>query len=216
MLFCKRGTAFHGPIIYKPRFFKLILTFLSCSTVCIVQPVVALINFFEYMTTVDVIILILLVVGIVRGVLTGGIKQVLSFVGVVLGLLLAVSLSEPVSKKLVELNWSPEGLAPALSFIIIFFLVQGLVLIVTHFLKSVLEKIKLGGLDKALGGIMGGGKAILVISLILFLVRFIGIPGEEQRDSSFFYDIIYPITPATWDFVVGNAPELSDFDSVDD
>lgn len=180
------------------------------------QRFVALINFFENMTTVDVIIVILLIVGVVRGVLTGGIKQVLSFAGVVLGLLLAVSLSDPISKKLVEMNWSPEGLAPALAFVVIFFTVQGLVLVVTHFLKSVLEKIKLGALDKALGGIMGGGKAVLVISLILFLVRFIGIPGEEQRESSIFYDVIYPITPATWDFVVGNAPELSDLDSVDD
>ena len=143
---------------------------------------------------------------------TGGIKQVLSFAGVVLGLLLAVSLSDWMSQQLVELNWAPEALAPALSFVIIFFIVQGLVLLVSHFLKSALESIKLGGLDKALGGIMGGGKAILVISLILFLVRFIGIPGEEQRESSLFYEIVYPILPTTWDYIVGNAPGLSDTD----
>ena len=164
------------------------------------------------MTTVDVIVLILFLVGIVRGILTGGIKQVLSLVGVIAGLLLAVSLSNWLSAHLVNLGWSPEQLAPALSFVIIFFSVQAIVLLATYLLKSALEAIKLGALDKTLGGIMGGGKAILVISLILFLVRFIGLPEEEQREKSLFYDIVYPIMPAAWDFIVGNAPDLNDVD----
>lgn len=162
------------------------------------------------MVPIDILILALLVIGVVRGIFTGGIKQVLSIVGVIAGLLLAISLSEPFSNLLVRQNWVSETLAPAVSFVVIFFLVQVVVLAVTYVLRSALEKIKLGGLDKALGGIVGGGKAILVISLVLFLIRFLGIPNEEHRENSLFYEVVYPIMPATWNFIVGKAPEVSD------
>ncbi|MBX2819265.1 MAG: CvpA family protein, partial [Rhodothermaceae bacterium] len=111
------------------------------------------------MAPIDILILALFVIGVIRGIFTGGIKQVLSIVGVIAGLLLAISLSEPFSNLLVRQNWVSETLAPAVSFVVIFFLVQVVVLAVTYVLRSALEKIKLGGLDKALGGIVGGGKA---------------------------------------------------------
>ena len=161
------------------------------------------------MVPIDFVILIVLVIGVVRGVFTGGIKQVLSIAGVIVGLLLAVSLSQPLSNILIERNWATEALAPALSFIIVFFAIQGVVLLVSYLLRSALEKIKLGALDKIVGGIIGGGKAVLIVSLLLFLIRFVGIPGEDQRESSLFYDIVYPIMPATWDFIVGQAPDVS-------
>ena len=162
------------------------------------------------MVPIDFVIITILVIGVVRGFFTGGIKQVLSVAGVILGLLFAVSLSKPLGDQLVKINWSTESLAPAISFVVIFFVVQLIILLLTYFLRSVLEKIKLGALDKVLGGILGGGKAILVVSLLLFLIRFVGIPNEEQRERSLFYDIVYPIMPATWDFVVGQAPEISE------
>jgi len=162
------------------------------------------------MVPIDILMLALLVIGVIRGIFTGGIKQILSIVGVIAGLLLAVSLSEPFSNQLVRQNWVSETLAPAVAFVVIFFLVQVAVLAATYVLRSALEKIKLGGLDKALGGIVGGGKAILVISLVLFLIRFVGIPSEEHRENSVFYEVVYPIMPATWNFIVGKAPEVSD------
>ena len=162
------------------------------------------------MVPIDFVILVILVIGIVRGVMTGGIKQILSIAGVILGLLLAVSLSQPLGNQLVEINWATEALAPAIAFVIIFFVVQAVVWVAAYFLRSVLEKIKLGALDKLFGGLVGGGKAILVVSLLLFLIRFIGVPAQEQRESSLFYDVVYPIMPATWNFIVGQAPDISD------
>ena len=162
------------------------------------------------MVVIDFVMLALISVGIARGAMTGGIKQLLSFAGVVVALLLAAPLSDIASGQLLKHTKIAEEFVPILSFLVIFAVIQIGAYFLARLLETFLKAIKLGVIDKFLGGFVGAFKAVLVIGIILFTVRFIGIPAKETRESSLFYESVYSIVPAVWEFLVGAAPEASE------
>ena len=162
------------------------------------------------MVTIDFVMLVLITLGTVRGAMTGGINQLLSLAGIIVALLLAAPLSGLVSEQLIKHTDIAEEFIPILSFLVIFGLIQVGAYFLAELIEALLKAVKLGVIDKFLGGFVGAFKAVLLIGIILFAVRFIGIPGKETREASFFYNSIYNIVPATWDFIVGNAPRASE------
>ena len=163
------------------------------------------------MNTIDLIIVVAVIFGLFRGFTTGGIRQVLSFAGIFVALVVAARSTEGLGGFLVERGVS-ETLAPILAFAIVFFVIQLIAYGLARLLKSFLKAIKLGILDGVLGAGIGGFKAVLVISLVLFGARYIGLPNKEARDGSLFYETVYSILPATWNFVAGRIPRIQDLE----
>lgn len=160
------------------------------------------------MHTIDLIILVGVLIGLVRGVMTGGIRQVLSFAGIFLAFIIAAKTTDSLGSSLAEGLGVPESMAPIIGFALVFLLVQGIAYGIARMLEKFLKAIKLGALDKVLGGGIGVFKSALVISLVLFLGNYVGIPNQETRDSSVFYRTVYPVLPATWEFVTGRLPKI--------
>ncbi len=162
------------------------------------------------MHTIDLIILVVVLIGLVRGIMTGGIRQVLSFVGIFLAFIVAARTSDGLGRTLAEGLGVGESLAPIIGFALIFLIIQGVAYGLARMLEKFLETIKLGALDKILGGGIGVFKAALVVSLVLFLGGYVGIPNKETREASVFYKTVYPIMPATWEFVTGRLPKMKE------
>lgn len=160
------------------------------------------------MNTLDLIILVVVLVGLVRGLSTGGIKQVLSLAGVVIAFIGAARLSTAFGDGIAGAIGVSDRLAPIVSFVIVFFAIQLAAFGLARLLETFLKTLKLGFLNNIAGAALGGFKAVLVVSLVLFLARFVGIPGQEVEEESLLYGVVSPILPATWKFVAGRVPDV--------
>ena len=158
------------------------------------------------MNTIDLVILVVVLIGLVRGLMTGGIKQVLSFAGIVIAFLIAAKTTAPVGDFLSDVFNMSERLAPIVAFAVVFLIIQGVAHGLARLLVKFLKTIKLGVLDKVLGGGIGALKATLVFSLVLMLGGYVGLPDEETREDSMFYNTVHQVLPATWEFVTGKLP----------
>ncbi len=72
------------------------------------------------MNTLDIIILIIGLVGLVRGLMRGLVKQVAKLAGIVIGLLAAFQLYPSFGNKLSSIVTAPPMVVSILSFIIVF------------------------------------------------------------------------------------------------
>ena len=164
------------------------------------------------MSVIDFVIMLVLGLGVARGIMAGGIDQVISLVSVIISLSVVGSFWRDVEKILSNIDGIPDQFLPLVSILVVFLIVQLIFFVLAMILKSAIKKLKLNFLDKTLGGIVGGIKAVLVVSLVLFAVRFVNLPDEGTRQQSMFYDVIYPIMPAAIDLVMDNAPDMSEID----
>ncbi len=160
------------------------------------------------MNSVDLVVVIIVSIGIGRGVSTGGIRQLLSLVGIVLAVLVAVRGTGSMSEQVSSLLGISNAFGLVVTFVTIFVFIQLAAYLLERILVSFLKTLNLNILNRVLGGFMGGFKALLFVSLLFFLMRFFGLPNEDTRDQSLFYESIYPILPATWEFVVGRVPNI--------
>ena len=167
---------------------------------------------YSRMNTIDLITLIVVIFGLFRGYTTGGIRQILSFAGIFIALIIAARSTESLGGMLAERWGLSEALAPVVAFALVFFVIQLVAYGVARLLKSALKAVKLGALDNVLGAGIGGFKALLVVSLVLFGARYLGLPSKDMRDQSALYNTVYAILPATWNFVAGNIPKIQDLE----
>ncbi len=159
------------------------------------------------LTPLDWFMLVLIGLGMVRGFATGGVRQVASIVGFVLALVVGISAMEPVGKLVVtSLSLSPR-VGPLVGFMLVFLAVQVGVWLAIRATEALLGAIKLSLLNRLLGALVGGFKAVLLLSLLFLVLRVFDLPGPAARRASPLYEPVAAVVPATWDFVVARAPE---------
>ncbi len=108
------------------------------------------------MSTLDWILTILLLVGALRGLRAGAIKQLVSLVGIIVGLILAkmfyMALGEVLSPHLGD----NVSLANGVAFVAIWVLVPAVLGLIAELVTTVLDKILIvGTLNKLLGALFG-------------------------------------------------------------
>lgn len=122
------------------------------------------------MTTLDIILLSLLIPSIVSGIFKGFIKQVLGIASLVLGAWLSGKFNVPVSEWLTGILEPDE---PRVVAIISYVLIFTVTIIVLNILSGLLTKLfsaaALGGLNRLLGAVFGAFKAFLIICLAVWL-----------------------------------------------
>lgn len=156
----------------------------------------------------DLFILLALAIGLVIGLRSGLIKQAASFIGFLLAILAAVRLMEPVGATAVESLGISESIGPLVGFVLVFLLVQAVVLIVVKLAETVIGVLKLTFVNRALGGLLGVGKAALVLSVLFLVGSYLGVPGSSAKDQSALYEPVARVLPQAWDFVAQRLPQL--------
>ncbi len=125
------------------------------------------------MNWLDIIILVGLVVPAFIGLRRGLIKSVLSLAGLIIGVILAGNLYQPVSKLFAFIH--NEDVAHIVAFILILVLVMVLAAVLARLLKSVAKIVMLGWVDHVGGAVFGfllG--AILWGAILATCVKFFG------------------------------------------
>ncbi|MDR3123540.1 MAG: CvpA family protein [Treponema sp.] len=148
------------------------------------------------MAVIDIMFLALIVLLIIRCGLRGLIKEVMSMASVALGLFAAVSFYRQgaafVRTKILEdVAALPELIAFVSLLAIVFFAVK----ILEHILQDIISRIRLGGLDRALGLVFGLLEGLILARLILFALSIQPLFNPEALlEHSFFAKVLVPLT----------------------
>lgn len=146
------------------------------------------------MTTIDIIILIAIGAGAIRGFMKGFIRQLTSILGLIVGLLAAKALYASLAEKLCPAVTDSMTVAQVLSFIVIWIAVPLIFTVVASVLTKAMEVISLGWLNRFLGAGLGALKFLLLASLLICVIEFIDsdnhLINKTKKDASVLY---YPI-----------------------
>ena len=171
------------------------------------------------MNTLDIVILVLFVPGIIRGLSKGCIEQTLSLLGIILSVYLAYHYHGSVYTWLAAHFEMSETVLQVAGFAIVLAAVLIVVLLITNLFTAVIEKASLGWLNRVLGVALSIVVTALVLSLIVILVetvnaRFGLIKGSILQDSLLYgrlRDFGYLIFPYLKEWLhLGTGPAVAE------
>lgn len=132
------------------------------------------------LTILDIVLIIPLLIGLLRGLFRGLIAEIASLVGLVGGVLLAFYLSEDFYQQLVALT-GREGIEMRVAaFLLIFIIVALVINQLSKLLTKLMDAIALGVVNHLLGGVIGLGKWLVVVLVLVYFV------DNMQRDTPLF------------------------------
>lgn len=155
------------------------------------------------MNWVDIIILIVLAIGLVKGLANGFVRGLFGLAALVLGIMIAAAHYEQVTEVLFSrLEVGAQGQA-ILGFLLVFVIVLILVSVVGRILSKALKLASLGWLDRLAGGILGVVMACVFTGVLLLLVVMAGF----QSNTGVARSTVAPTVISVMDTVVAFAPE---------
>ncbi|MEM1096771.1 MAG: CvpA family protein [Bacteroidota bacterium] len=160
------------------------------------------------MNVLDIAILIILGGGLIRGYSSGLVRQVAGVVGLLLAIVLGSQLMHKVGDIAVaSLGISPQ-LGPIVGFVLIVLAVQLVFFTLTRAVEGIIGALKLSSVNRLFGAGLGAIKAALAMSLLLFALSYVELPGKPTIETSALYEPIYDFFPQAWDFVAEQFPEV--------
>ena len=128
------------------------------------------------MTALDILLLIPLGIGAVKGYRRGLVLEVVSLLAFVLAVVGGLSLLSAAVPLVRQYVGSAFGMLPLLSFALVFVAIMWGVHLLGGLLKTAVHLTPLGVLDNLLGGAAGVIKWLLGLSLLLHGTRLAGLP----------------------------------------
>lgn len=160
------------------------------------------------MTTIDILILVIIAGGLGRGFMMGAVRQVTGLLGVILAFALAVQTMRPAGEAIVHSLGLADSLVPVLGFITVFAVVQVVFFLLGQIVEHVIDALSLSPVNRLLGGLVGGFKASLLLSVAFLLFSHVNLPAEQTRNRSMLYEPVAQVLPRTWAFAEEHVPSL--------
>ena len=150
------------------------------------------------MELLDIIILVLIGVGVIQGLMKGFLKQLAVIVGLIAGLLIARALFGAVAEQLITVLGTSITIAQILSFILIWVIVPLLCILVATVLTKAMDVIRLGWLNRLLGGLFGAIKVLLLVGLAIHVLEYLDpkseLIGKTKKEASVLYEPVREFT----------------------
>ena len=121
------------------------------------------------MNTLDIVLLILFVPGIIRGITKGFLGQAVALVGILISVWISSKFMGPVCGVLERYVTLPEAIMKVVAFLVILAAVSLVVLILAKLLTKLIELATLGWLNRILGMVL----AIIVTAVVLGLIAIL-------------------------------------------
>lgn len=154
----------------------------------------------------DLIILAVVAVGLIQGFRRGALLELAKFIGLFLAVVLSVQLYDTVGLLIAGSLDISESVAPAAGFVLVFGVVMLVVMVVARLIHKFIGAVELNAPDRLAGGLVGGVKMALVLSIALLMLGHINVPGEDARESSALYPPLMDLAPSTWSVVATALP----------
>ncbi len=134
------------------------------------------------MNFLDIILICIVVIFLVRGFFRGLVQEILSLVAIVLAIFLASNYQHLIVPHL-ELYISSEITVGALSYVLIFLGTITLFWLLAKFIRSVLDIVLLGWVDRVAGGVFGFLEGILISLIGLMFLHAFAPESEWLKES---------------------------------
>jgi membrane protein required for colicin V production len=155
------------------------------------------------MNWVDIIIVIILAIGLFKGLANGFVRGLFGLAAIVLGIMVAAAHYEQVTEVLfTRLQIDPQGQA-ILGFLLVFVVVMILVTVVGRIISKALKLAALGWIDRLAGGLLGLVMSCLFVGVLLLLVVMAGL----ETNSGVARSTVAPSVISVMDTVVAFAPD---------
>ena len=149
------------------------------------------------MTTLDIIILVVLGLGVLLGLLKGALKQLAGLLGLVVGLLAAKALYATVAEEVFSRVTDNMTVAQVLAFLAIWVVVPLLFWAVACLLTKAMDAFCLGWVNRLLGGVLGGVVHALLASILICVLEAVDTHGDlisrNQKQQSVLYYRMKPL-----------------------
>lgn len=178
------------------------------------------------MQTIDIIIAVLLVIGLVNGLRDGVVKQVAGLVGLIGGLLIGRAFYMPVGEWLTANFGMSAEVSHITAFILILIVVPLLFSMIGWLVSKILHAICLGWINRLLGGAVGVLKYALFVGVIITGIEFFdkndALISESNKETSVLYYPIYQAAGIFFDEIkqevyggnAGSRGQMKDNDSL--
>lgn len=154
------------------------------------------------MNTINIVIIIPIAAGFVFGLFRGFIKELIGLAAIFLGIYGAKFLSPWLSEILTNTFSFSEKTSQPVAYIILFLIIVVLLLIIARLLDKLFDAVSLGGLNRFLGGLFGGIKYLLVVSVLLnvfdALQQKFSVISPETVQNSKLYKPVLKVAPELW------------------
>lgn len=153
------------------------------------------------MSKADIILLILAAFGAWGGYKEGFLMEIISVIGMILGIFLGFKLMGEGMIFLEEKFNVDKSTLPYISFIVIFLLVVFGVRLLGALVKNSLDKSFLGSADQALGALLGVFRTLFMVSVVLWILDSLRLtPREAWVEDSWLYPFTAKLAPAIADW----------------
>lgn len=157
------------------------------------------------MNTTDIVLLIPVLFGFIRGIWTGLIQEIAGIVGIIAGIILGYMFNEPVVHFLNEQLEISIETANIAAFVLLFVGGYVTVLIIAKMVTKGVSMMALGPVNRVLGGLFSATK-YLVITLVLLsafdrINESTNIVAKEKLEASVVYDTYSELSHLLWDYV---------------
>lgn len=152
------------------------------------------------MLLLDIAIAVVACAGLIRGWITGLLKQAAGMVGFLLGLWLAGTLCATFGDYLGDLTGASHTLGRVVAFTLIWVCVPLSLVLVAHLLSRLLDIIHLGLLNRLGGALLGAAKYVLMVSVLFnVLDRVSVLPADGEVVASRLYAPVAGLTAPLFD-----------------
>lgn len=164
------------------------------------------------MPIIDIILAALIVYGIVRGLFRGLFVEVAGLLALVVGTYGAIHFSNYAGEFLVQhVDWN-ENTINVTAFIVTFVVIVLAISLAGKALTKLASFVFLGALNKILGGLFGGAKVALILSVLILLLNKTQLTdaliSEEDKSTSIFYEPVQSLAPLIIPNWISNQKEI--------
>jgi len=145
---------------------------------------------------IDIVFVLLALILAVRGAFRGFVAEIGSMAALILGFGDAILFYKPTSaligRRIGQSMWNP-----LIAFLVLFLLLYLVVKLLERLLQSIVDRLNLERLDRVLGLFLGMGEALLLISVILFVLNWQPFfDPSGLLSESFFARFLFPLLPS--------------------
>jgi len=155
------------------------------------------------MNSLDLFLLLPIVLGLIFGLFKGLIKELTSLAAIVLGIFGAKLFAPAFSEILINKFDFSNKTATPIAYLGLFIAIGIGLLLLAKMLDKIFESMSLGGLNKLFGGIFGGLKYALILSVLLNVFNALDngfhILTVKAKENSIIYIPLMKLGPTLWD-----------------
>ena len=140
------------------------------------------------MNYLDIIIAVSLLYGLIKGFSNGLVKEVTSFLALFIGVYVAVSFSEFLEPKLIDVLDGYQEFVPVLAFGVLFLVSFLCIKILGFFVERLTKALALGIFSSFFGGFFGFFKVVVVLSFLVFFISDYNLVNKQTKEDSVLFD----------------------------